>query len=132
LATLAHDREAWAELIDLDALARWMDGKALGTGPIENAETLGGGTQNILLLLERSGRRYVLRRPPLHLPHLHPPPRPRPPRRVRQPPPVRPHRVRQHPVPRQRARRPPRPPSLLRDRRRSLAPRARNRQPDLN
>ncbi len=64
MATLAHDREAWAELIDLDALARWMDGQLLGDGPIENAETLGGGTQNILLRFDRAGRTYVLRRPP--------------------------------------------------------------------
>lgn len=63
-AGLAHDREAWRELIDLDALARWMDAKALGDGPLENAETLGGGTQNILLRFERSGRPYILRRPP--------------------------------------------------------------------
>jgi aminoglycoside phosphotransferase (APT) family kinase protein len=64
VATLAHDREAWAELIDLDALARWMDGRSLGDGPIERAETLGGGTQNILLRFDRAGRSYVLRRPP--------------------------------------------------------------------
>jgi len=64
VATLTHDREAWAELIDLDALARWMDGQSLGDGPIENAETLGGGTQNILLRFDRASRRYVLRRPP--------------------------------------------------------------------
>ena len=62
---LAHDREAWRELIDLDALARWMDAKCLDEGGrIENADTLGGGTQNILLRFERAGRSYVLRRPP--------------------------------------------------------------------
>lgn len=62
---LGHDREAWAELIDLDALARWMDQQDLGTGSaIEAPETLGGGTQNILLRFSRDGRRYVLRRPP--------------------------------------------------------------------
>ena len=64
MATLAHDREAWAELIDLQALAQWMDGRGLGNGPIEGAETLGGGTQNILLRFDRAGRTYVLRRPP--------------------------------------------------------------------
>ncbi|WP_288456582.1 phosphotransferase family protein [uncultured Sphingomonas sp.] len=62
---LAHDREAWAEVIDLAVLARWMDGRALGAGaPIEQVETLGGGTQNILLRFARAGRDYVLRRPP--------------------------------------------------------------------
>ncbi|WP_298673824.1 phosphotransferase family protein [uncultured Sphingomonas sp.] len=62
---LAHDREAWRELIDLDALARWMDRAGLGNGaPIERADTLGGGTQNILLRFDRAGRGYVLRRPP--------------------------------------------------------------------
>lgn len=64
-AEMAHDREAWAELIDLERLARWMDTRALGTGAaIEQPETLGGGTQNILLRFRRAGRAYVLRRPP--------------------------------------------------------------------
>lgn len=62
---MAHDREAWAELIDLTQLARWMDARALGDGAaIEQPETLGGGTQNILLRFRRAGRTYVLRRPP--------------------------------------------------------------------
>jgi len=52
--------------VDLEALARWMDGQGLGEGPIEGAELLGGGTQNILLRFDRAGRTYVLRRPPLH------------------------------------------------------------------
>ena len=64
-APLTHDREAWAEVIDLAALSRWMDGRALGAGAtIERVETLGGGTQNILLRFTRAGRDYVLRRPP--------------------------------------------------------------------
>lgn len=64
-AALTHDREVWRELIDLDALARWMDGRLLGEGgAFENVETLGGGTQNILLRFDRAGRSYVLRRPP--------------------------------------------------------------------
>ncbi len=64
-AALTHDRDAWAELIDLAALARWMDARGLGTGAaIEEAATLGGGTQNILLRFVRDGRPYVLRRPP--------------------------------------------------------------------
>lgn len=65
MAELTHDREAWRELIDLAALARWMDGRGLGVGAaIEEAEALGGGTQNILLRFTRAGRPYVLRRPP--------------------------------------------------------------------
>src|SRR5215218_7647574 len=54
------------EAVDLDALAAWMDGQGLGSGPIEGAELLGGGTQNILLRFDRAGRTYVLRRPPEH------------------------------------------------------------------
>ena len=53
--------------VDLDVLARWMDAEGLGAGEVRLVERLAGGTQNILLLLERDGRRYVLRRPPLHL-----------------------------------------------------------------
>lgn len=53
--------------VDLDALARWMDGEELGSGPIEDAKLLGGGTQNILLRFVRDARPYVLRRPPPHL-----------------------------------------------------------------
>ncbi len=62
---LAHDREAWRELIDLDTLARWMDAAGLDEGaPVERVETLGGGTQNILLRFDRADRSYILRRPP--------------------------------------------------------------------
>lgn len=50
--------------VDLAALARWMDGRGLGAGPLERAERLSGGTQNILLRFTRAGRDYVLRRPP--------------------------------------------------------------------
>jgi aminoglycoside phosphotransferase (APT) family kinase protein len=52
--------------VDLERLAAWMDAQGLPRGPIEGVEPLGGGTQNILLRLERGGRAYVLRRPPLH------------------------------------------------------------------
>ncbi len=55
-----------AELVDLAAVARWMDDRGLGSGPLQNHKRLGGGTQNILLYFERSGRPYVLRRPPAH------------------------------------------------------------------
>ncbi len=54
------------ELVDLGALTQWMDARGLGSGPLVNQRVLGGGTQNILLYFERSGRPYVLRRPPRH------------------------------------------------------------------
>ncbi len=54
------------ELVDLDAVGAWMDARRLGDGPLTAARLLGGGTQNILLYFERSGRPYVLRRPPRH------------------------------------------------------------------
>lgn len=50
--------------VDLKRLASWMDEQALGSGPIENAVRLAGGTQNILLKFDRAGRTYILRRPP--------------------------------------------------------------------
>lgn len=56
----------WRSLVDIDKLMRWMDARGLGSGPIEDPLILGGGTQNLLLRFERSGRAYVLRRPPSH------------------------------------------------------------------
>lgn len=53
--------------VDLAALTAWMDGQKLGDGPITEAAVLAGGTQNILLKFTRSGRSYILRRPPPHL-----------------------------------------------------------------
>ena len=44
-----------------------MDEQALGDGPLEGVTRLSGGTQNILLKFSRSGKAYVLRRPPPHL-----------------------------------------------------------------
>lgn len=53
--------------VDLKKLEAWMnDHGGLGSGPIERAELLGGGTQNVLLRFTRAGRTYVLRRPPPH------------------------------------------------------------------
>ena len=46
--------------------AGWM-GRAWALAPIENAIRLAGGSQNILLRFSRSGRDYVLRRPPEHV-----------------------------------------------------------------
>jgi aminoglycoside phosphotransferase (APT) family kinase protein len=43
-----------------------MDGKGLGAGPLEDAELLAGGTQNVLLRFRRGDRTYVFRRPPPH------------------------------------------------------------------
>lgn len=59
-----HDADAWREIIDLGTLAHWMDARGLGTGPIDNAAPIGGGTQNILLRFDRGGEGFVLRRPP--------------------------------------------------------------------
>lgn len=59
--------EAHAEAhraLDLDVLARWMDGEGLGEGPLGKATALTGGTQNILLRFRRgAGAEYVLRCP---------------------------------------------------------------------
>ncbi len=55
------------EGVDLDALTRWMDGRGLGAGALEDVKRLTGGTQNILLRFRRGQRTYVLRRPPPHL-----------------------------------------------------------------
>lgn len=54
------------EGVNLAALAEWMDGAGLPTGPIEQPRVLSGGTQNVLLYFRRGGETYVLRRPPLH------------------------------------------------------------------
>jgi len=54
-------------LVDFDTLDRWMDGEGLAAGGITKVEMLAGGTQNHLVLFERGGRGYVLRRGPLHL-----------------------------------------------------------------
>ena len=44
---------AWRNLVDLDRLAAWMDGRGLGAGPIEDAGRPPGGTQNILIRFRR-------------------------------------------------------------------------------
>jgi aminoglycoside phosphotransferase (APT) family kinase protein len=54
------------EGVDLARLAAWMDDQGLPSGPIQDVERLGGGTQNVLLRFTRGGRGWVLRRPPLH------------------------------------------------------------------
>jgi len=55
------------ELVDFGVLAAWMDAQDLPRGAIERVETLGGGTQNVLLRFARGGCDYVLRRGPKHL-----------------------------------------------------------------
>ncbi len=52
--------------VDLVVLAAWMDRRGLGAGGIDDPALIVGGTQNVLLRFRRSGREYVLRRPPLH------------------------------------------------------------------
>jgi aminoglycoside phosphotransferase (APT) family kinase protein len=42
-----------------------MQDQGLASGPIENAQLLGGGTQNIIVAFDQGSRRYVLRRPAL-------------------------------------------------------------------
>jgi aminoglycoside phosphotransferase (APT) family kinase protein len=54
-------------LVDFGVLADWMDAQALPDGEFTGVETLGGGTQNVLIRFERGDREYVLRRPPRHL-----------------------------------------------------------------
>ena len=54
------------EGIDFGILNAWMDEKGLPKGEIENVDRLVGGTQNILFAFDRGGRRFVLRRPPIH------------------------------------------------------------------
>jgi aminoglycoside phosphotransferase (APT) family kinase protein len=55
------------DLVDLEALAAWMDDQGLPAGPITEARTLPGGTQNLLMRFTRGGRGFVLRRGPRHL-----------------------------------------------------------------
>jgi len=52
--------------VDFGRLGEWMDGEGLPEGDIANAESLVGGSQNILVRFERGGEAYVLRRPPVH------------------------------------------------------------------
>ena len=43
-------------IVDINLLTDWMDGKGLGSGPLESVEPLAGGTQNLLLRFVRDGR----------------------------------------------------------------------------
>jgi aminoglycoside phosphotransferase (APT) family kinase protein len=63
----ATDPGVDTDLVDVAALARWMDGHDLPGGPITDVRALAGGTQNLLMRFARGGRDYVLRRGPRHL-----------------------------------------------------------------
>jgi aminoglycoside phosphotransferase (APT) family kinase protein len=50
---------------DLETLARWMDRSGVpGKGELPRLTPLGGGSQNELSLVERGGKKMVMRRPP--------------------------------------------------------------------
>lgn len=59
--------ETGTDMVDLEALGRWMDDQGLPGGTITGARALAGGTQNLLMRFTRGGRDYVLRRGPRHL-----------------------------------------------------------------
>lgn len=65
-AAAVSREECAAAGVDLDIVERWMDEQGLGSGPVSDLALISGGTQNVLLRLTRTGRQYVLRRPPLH------------------------------------------------------------------
>jgi aminoglycoside phosphotransferase (APT) family kinase protein len=49
----------------IEAFARWMDANGVpGRGELPRLTALGGGSQNELSLVERGGRKMVMRRPP--------------------------------------------------------------------
>ncbi|HEX8067013.1 MAG TPA: phosphotransferase family protein [Thermoleophilaceae bacterium] len=50
-------------LVVLEPLAEFLDGRGVGSGPVE-AERIGEGHSNVTYLVRRGGERVVLRRPP--------------------------------------------------------------------
>jgi aminoglycoside phosphotransferase (APT) family kinase protein len=54
-------------VLDRGAVTAWMDGQGLGSGPLGEFRPLSGGTQNVMVMFERDGRTFVLRRGPAHL-----------------------------------------------------------------
>ena len=51
--------------IDVQAFTRWMDEHDVpGKGEIPNLGSLSGGSQNELTIIERGGRKMVMRKPP--------------------------------------------------------------------
>lgn len=55
----------WQDVVDLDVLTAWLRRSGVGD-QVGEVTALGGGTQNIVLLLDVDGHRLVLRRPPRH------------------------------------------------------------------
>lgn len=53
----------WRDEVDPAALAGWMDGQGLESGPVGEFALLPGGTQNLIVMFRRGGSRFVLRRP---------------------------------------------------------------------
>ena len=49
--------------VDVERLTAWLDARALGSGGVE-LTALGGGTQNVMALIERTNFEAVLRHPP--------------------------------------------------------------------
>ena len=49
--------------VDVARLTAWLDAHALGSGPVE-LTALGGGTQNVMALIQRTNFEAVLRHPP--------------------------------------------------------------------
>jgi aminoglycoside phosphotransferase (APT) family kinase protein len=52
--------------VDLTRLAVWLADQGLGDGPLRDAETVGGGSQNVLVRFRYGRSDLVLRRPPPH------------------------------------------------------------------
>jgi len=50
-------------LVNVGALGRWMDSRSLSPGEVLTISPIRAGTSNAMYLLERGGKRYVLRRP---------------------------------------------------------------------
>jgi aminoglycoside phosphotransferase (APT) family kinase protein len=50
--------------LDLNRHRHWMDDRDLGAGPIHDARSLDGGTQNVMLRFRRGVDSYVFRAPP--------------------------------------------------------------------
>jgi aminoglycoside phosphotransferase (APT) family kinase protein len=51
------------DLVDADALGRWLDTQGLEPGRPLTVEPLTGGSSNAMFVVERGGARWVLRRP---------------------------------------------------------------------
>jgi aminoglycoside phosphotransferase (APT) family kinase protein len=57
---------ALIDLVDVAALAGWLDEQGFPPGPVQHLVQLEGGTQNLLVRFCRAGTSYVLRRPSRH------------------------------------------------------------------